>query len=918
MALVTITKDPVDPHKSTRCINLDRKISIRDCANEMLGNWESEPWFCVIVRDGEIYYPLRKEWDEEIKSEDKVYFLPYVGDPVSIILAIIVIVLVVAVLFLTMQNQPDPPETGDPVFSIDGKSNKARLGQPIEDSYGRNKIWASYCGAPYTEYYDFNSQRLFQWLNLGHGQFHIIDYLIADTSVTKAPKYDPLLPFIGNVTQPLNLNNISVNAGVLGFSNQNNVVTCPQVQNIDLLGTNQEGGGEWIGPFAVNPPDTTVQLIAIDFAHPSGCYTVDKKKGRVQGNGANIAFQLREINNGGAALASFAGFVPNIEAQIQVGNGSLSSNDYNDGWHNHRSIDTYFSTTQAVRKTYFSNAPLASRWEIRARRTDSGYTEANGTNASLWVAVKGYRGNITPPNWVKGGKEGIYDFHVRTIATQNNAKNRFTVLAERKLDQWTYENTAQGSWTNGVTRNPIWAMVEILRRPWGANLRDDQIDLAAMKIAADQADEAGETFDWTFNQSMTVWEAIKVCASVCRCVPLMNGGLVSVVRDVPQYIPVALFNSENIHQNSFKIQRRLYNNEAHDGLKATYLDHETWRNETVLATLNTQQGYNPKTTNLRGVTNRTQALKLANYLWASEHYNRQIIKFKTSYSAISISYGDIIKVSTDIADWGQSGQIEEIELGRIFTTSEPLVFNGSQNHNITFRDKLGGVYGPFLVIPVISNPPEELDKYKCQLSDVGVVDETRIPVSDDVLKPQYIFGEVNKEGVLCKVNKVSNQGIDDIEIEAVVENYGRFQFDDDVAPEITYPVLLPIPVPANVVGLRQTLWTPASRTVKVEWLASTNPTADSYFVEYGIDGVGWNSAGSTSSLFRNFILPASIDVLEQQLFISVRALNSEGYGERSVIAPRADTPDFLVDDDTPDYNQLEVENLGGEPIKIKS
>ena len=181
--------------------------------------------------------------------------------------------------------------------------------------------------------------------------------------------------------------------------------------------------------------------------------------------------------------------------------------------------------------------------------------------------------------------------------------------------------------------------------------------------------------------------------------PIDERGLVSVVRDVPQYIPVALFNSENIHQNSFKIQRRLYNNEAHDGLKATYLDHETWRNETVLATLNTQQGYNPKTTNLRGVTNRTQALKLANYLWASEHYNRQIIKFKTSYSAISISYGDIIKVSTDIADWGQSGQIEEIELGRIFTTSEPLVFNGSQNHNITFRDKLGGVYGPFLVMP---------------------------------------------------------------------------------------------------------------------------------------------------------------------------------------------------------------------------
>ena len=350
-------------------------------------------------------------------------------------------------------------------------------------------------------------------------------------------------------------------------------------------------------------------------------------------------------------------------------------------------------------------------------------------------------------------------------------------MAERKLDQWTYENTAQGSWTNGVTRNPIWAMVEILRRPWGANLRDDQIDLEAMYIAAEQADAAGETFDWVFNQSMTVWEAIKVCCSVCRCTPIMNGGLVSVVRDVPQYVPVALFNSENIHQNSFKIQRRVFNNEAHDGLKATYLDQVTWQNETVLATLDTQLGYNPKTINLRGVSDRDQAQKMANYLWASEHYNREIVKFKTTYSAISLTYGDLIKVSTDIADWGQSGQIEQIELGRIFTSSEPFVFTDFVDHNITFRDKLGGVYGPFLVVPYASNPPVYEDIYKCELAAVGAVDETKIPVNDDVLKPQYIFGEVNKDGTICKINKISNQGIDEIEIEAVVENYGRFQFD---------------------------------------------------------------------------------------------------------------------------------------------
>lgn len=891
MALVTITKDPIDPHNSTRCIDLDRKISIRDCANEMLGKWETEPWFCVIVRDGDIYYPLRSEWDEEIKSEDRVHFLPYVGDfGITLILAIIIIILVVAVLFLTMPSPSDPPESGDPVFSIDGKSNKARLGQPIEDCFGRNKIWCSYVGRPYVEYFSSNRQRLYQWFTLGHGRFHIIDYLLGDTSITKQPKPDRDLPYFGDVPNPNDEFFVDVEQSILGQSGHNNVTTCEQVQSIELLGTNQDFGNEWVGPFSLNPPNTEVQYIANDFTLPNGCYRVNDE-GDTRSVSIHVRWEIRQIDNGGEPVTGT--------------------------WYNLLEVNRSYATAQPIRDTYKRNAPFPARWEIRCKRLDSAYTDTSGTDICYWDGAKGYRGNITPRKWSTSDYEGMWDFHVRTIASQNSQKNKFQVLALRLLYVWTYQSTVQGSWTVEYTRNPIWAMVEILRRPWGANLRDDQIDLAAMKVAADQADEAGETFDWVFNQSMTVWEAIKICCSVCRCTPIMNGGLVSVVRDVPQYIPVALFNSENIHQNSFKIQRRVYNNEAHDGLKATYLDQETWQNETVLATVSTQQGYNPKTINLRGVSDRDQAQKMANYLWASEHYNREIVKFKTTYSAIALTYGDLIKVSTDIADWGQSGQIEEITNGRIFTSSEHFVFTENVDHNITFRDKLGGVYGPFLVVPYESNPPVYEDIFKCELAAAGVVDETLIPVSDDHLKPQYIFGEVNKDGTICKINKVSNQGIDEIEIEAVVENYGRFQFDGDTAPPITYPDLDPVPVPPNVVNLHLLAWSLVSRLVTVEWDASTNPTATSYLVEYGYDGVNWTSAGSTTQTSRAFTIPAGIDYLTTPILISVTGLNSQGYGDRTVISERIDTPNLLVDDETP-YNELEIESTNGIPIKLKS
>lgn len=865
MGLVTITKDVADPY-NTQCAEYEMKGKLLDCVNNFLPpKWEDDPWICVLQRDGKRYHPLRSEWAEvELEGNDKVHLLPAVGDFLSIVLAIVVIILVVAVLFLINPSAPDAPESGDPVFSIDGKSNKAKLNQPIEDCYGRNKIWSSYIMSPYTLYSN-QRQYLYQRFILGWGVHTIEDYLIDDTSTNGNPNISIL-----------DTNAYQTNIGQHGY---NNVALCRSVNGIEMIASNQNGYAGAVGPYAINPPDTVIQMIANDVSLPNGAYSVNKK-GKTRAVDVGLRWEVREIDRNGAPVTGT--------------------------WHVLKDWYTNYATAQAQRITFYNNAPYPARWEIRCTRTDQARTDTKGTDVIYWDLCKGYRSNLQR-TWTRGDYEGWTDYFVQTLAAQNTQANRHTALTRREIYWWSsldpfpyqgWNSTLLGAPTySHKARNPIWVMVEILRRPWGGNLRDDELDLYALEAAANQAEAAGETFDWCFTNSTTVWEAIKICCLVCRCTPIFKGGQFSVIRDVPDNIPVALFNRESIIEGSLKIRRRLWNNDQYDGLKATYLDHETWRNETVLATVGTQTGSNPKTTNLRGVTNRDQALKLTNYLWGTEFYNRQIIVFETNYSGIHLTYGDMIKVCTDVSANGQDGHVTALDqFYRVFTLSEKPIFKDGETHTITFRKKNGDAYGPFEVVPVAGQ------EYQVELADpLGQVDPTFIPIASNHEPPLYIFGETNSDGYLCKISKVATVGYDKLQIECVVENFGRFAQDAVTAPPIYREPLVPIPLPPDMTGLEATGWNESTRVVSFQF--DSNSDADYYRTQYSLDdGETWIIISSnTTQTTGSFTVPSDFDVVEDQIFLSVegyKATSIAGYGDPLVIAFRADAPILLTDDET--------------------
>ena len=120
--------------------------------SELHPELSAEPWLCVAYISGKRYFPTRDEWDEtKLEHGDCVYFMPHVGEPISlIILAVVAVVAVVVALSVAPPVVGQTPEA-DPVYAIKGQKNQIRLGNPIEDGYGRVRMWPSYATRAYNQ-----------------------------------------------------------------------------------------------------------------------------------------------------------------------------------------------------------------------------------------------------------------------------------------------------------------------------------------------------------------------------------------------------------------------------------------------------------------------------------------------------------------------------------------------------------------------------------------------------------------------------------------------------------------------------------------------------------------------------------------------------------------------------------------------
>lgn len=536
-----------------------------------------------------------------------------------------------------------------PTYSLQAQGNEARLAQPIPVIYGRHVVYPDLAASPY-ETYAGNEQVLHQLHCIGQGEYEVEQVRIEDTPIAsfEEVEYEIVPP-----GQPVTL-----------FDP--NVVTAPEVAGQELKGPNQLQASEdgWVGPFAANPADTDAAEIWTDIVLPRGLYYANDA-GTLDARTVSWEVQARAIDQDGAPAGDWQA----------LGTESLTMAT---------------NTAQRLTKSY---PAAAGRYEVRARRLDDKDISARAGHELRWSGLAArIVGEMT--------FGGVTLLAIKMRATDNlsqRSSRLVNCIITRKLPVW---NPVTGWSAPQPTRSIAWAIADALKATYGASLADPRIDLAGLH-ALDQIWTArGDAFDAVFDTALTVWEAVTRIARCGRAVPIQQGGVVRVIRDQPQVVPVALFGPRNIVRGSFRVQYVMPGEDTADAVTVEYFSAHSWKPDEVTVKLPDSAEEKPAKVSLFGCTGKDHAEREGLYMAAANRYRRRLISFRTEFEGLIPTYGDLIAVVHDMPRWGQGGEVVAWNPDtRTLALSEPLEWTEGAAHYIALRRRDGTVSGPWPVGP---------------------------------------------------------------------------------------------------------------------------------------------------------------------------------------------------------------------------
>ena len=255
-----------------------------------------------------------------------------------------------------------------------------------------------------------------------------------------------------------------------------------------------------------------------------------------------------------------------------------------------------------------------------------------------------------------------------------------------------------GSFVYSWTQNPVWIIYDILtNKTYGLGVAEENIDkFKFFKVAkyCDACDDSSGKFfgvdglaDGTFRHKpkgkftsvrdtlIGVEEGTKIkqrrftfdgiiadqgqaldvinqIAASIRGALVYSAGQITMAVDVPDELPVAMFNEVNIKDNSVTISGTK-ESDLFTGVDVSYVDptnhykRETVRIDITDANDGTDRSVieNIASLDLFGTTRRSQALRYAQYQIASSKFLRRKLDFTTSLDAMALAPGDVISIA---------------------------------------------------------------------------------------------------------------------------------------------------------------------------------------------------------------------------------------------------------------------------------
>ena len=390
----------------------------------------------------------------------------------------------------SLLNLPDNPSTqkqaqlsrGSPTYSLEAQGNVVRTGQAIPIIYGRLRVFPDYIIYPYIDYTD-NNQFINAVYAVGLGDYDLSGYRIGDTDLSQLNEIR--LESLPDNAEPTIL--------------RHNIRTSQDVSNLLFDGETavegqDEPASDWLGPFNANEKHYGISAVELDIVAPRGIYTQDSGGNR-QPHSVTLHAQMRFIDDDDVVedWQSVGGDRDDIGSYTEItldGNTTRRPNNAH-----------IYGSADAVRVSQTLNFSVASLLgsfrhivQIRVRRAQKESEDSRTIERVSWERMKSVvservynddgSSQIRTPAIFNTGLN-INAFAVRMRVTNNIsnlASRKLSVLAQRKLPIYEQRTTRQWSLPQ-TTRNPAWAIADILRNTYGAGFADSKINLAVIRAA---------------------------------------------------------------------------------------------------------------------------------------------------------------------------------------------------------------------------------------------------------------------------------------------------------------------------------------------------------------------------------------------------------------------------------------------------
>ncbi len=344
-----------------------------------------------------------------------------------------------------------------------------------------------------------------------------------------------------------------------------------------------------------------------------------------------------------------------------------------------------------------------------------------------------------------------------------------------------YDNLWDGSFVYNWTQNPVWVVFDLLtNKTYGLGINLENIDKYNFyKIAqyCDGVDPKTGKFvgvsatadgSWRYKPRNTytntreillglpngtlvqerrficdillsnkkqVMDTIQQITALFRGILYYSAGKLSLNVDMPDELPMAVFNETNIIDGSLVISGTR-ESDIITGCEISFIDplnhykREIVRidDDGILREVNHIE--NVKQLDLVGCTRRSQATRFGQYLLASGKYLRRKITFKSSVEAIHLTVGDIVSVATKVTgtNWGFAGRIfDDAIIGNSYLYLEHFTSPGLSNSIFTSNTKP-------LALRVIKQNSDRVDYYLLSNVDFNLINTGNVVSGYDVAR----------------------------------------------------------------------------------------------------------------------------------------------------------------------------------------